>query len=554
MGLNDSYSQARSQILMMKPLPTVNQAYAMLMGDESQRVVAASVGVLGPPPIVNANTYDSTTLYSAKSNSNPKFRKNYNVQCEFCKMKGHSEENYYKIIGYPYDYKFKKKGRARAHNVKLLKTTRYKVHASSAASQVQGAANAKSSSEGGTTIAFLAYSNPHEWIIDTGATNHMVSDINLLTKTSSTAPTNPKKVLLPNGDVTQDLFSGMVREIGRERDGLYFLQNHGSNKLTAISLASAGIKSSRNNSTIDKYGIIHQKTYAYTPLQNRVAERKHMHILELFTSSTECQLLFLMVCLPFELLYDQEHTLEHLRVLGCLCYAKQVQEIDKILPRAKSIVLMGFSDTQKGYMLLDLATNCFFINSDVSFREDIFPFKESQSSPPPMFLSSDSPSYGEAYISTPYEINSLGQTPSPSTSISLRLEDNNSKKEHSVQPPSASEGVSASLPSVDQNSTVLRRSLRTKQAPIWLKDFVTLPSHKSVPYSIASYISYDGISPKYQCYLAAFSSIVEPTTFEEAVKDSRWVDAMQAEIAALESNHTWDAVPLADDKVPIGCK
>ncbi|XP_019244498.1 PREDICTED: uncharacterized protein LOC109224373 [Nicotiana attenuata] len=35
MGLNDSYYQACSQILMMKPLPSVDQAYAMLMSDES---------------------------------------------------------------------------------------------------------------------------------------------------------------------------------------------------------------------------------------------------------------------------------------------------------------------------------------------------------------------------------------------------------------------------------------------------------------------------------------------------------------------------------------
>ena len=37
--LNDSYNQARSQILLMSPLPSINQAYAMVMGDESQRSV-----------------------------------------------------------------------------------------------------------------------------------------------------------------------------------------------------------------------------------------------------------------------------------------------------------------------------------------------------------------------------------------------------------------------------------------------------------------------------------------------------------------------------------
>ncbi|XP_075080287.1 uncharacterized protein LOC142165810 [Nicotiana tabacum] len=35
MGLNESYSQAKSQILMRSLLPTVNQAYAMIVSDES---------------------------------------------------------------------------------------------------------------------------------------------------------------------------------------------------------------------------------------------------------------------------------------------------------------------------------------------------------------------------------------------------------------------------------------------------------------------------------------------------------------------------------------
>ena len=37
MGLNDNYSHARSQILMMSVPSTVNQCYAMIIQDESQR-------------------------------------------------------------------------------------------------------------------------------------------------------------------------------------------------------------------------------------------------------------------------------------------------------------------------------------------------------------------------------------------------------------------------------------------------------------------------------------------------------------------------------------
>ncbi|XP_075109212.1 uncharacterized protein LOC142181000 [Nicotiana tabacum] len=59
------------KILMMKLVPSVNQAYAMLMSEESQTK---------------------------------------------CSRISHSKENCYKIVGYPADYKFKKKGGAGAYN------------------------------------------------------------------------------------------------------------------------------------------------------------------------------------------------------------------------------------------------------------------------------------------------------------------------------------------------------------------------------------------------------------------------------------------------------
>lgn len=57
-------------------------------------------------------------------NQNQKFKKNYNVQCDFCKMKGHNKENYFKIVGYPPDFKPKRRGNMgnnnAAYNVNVL--------------------------------------------------------------------------------------------------------------------------------------------------------------------------------------------------------------------------------------------------------------------------------------------------------------------------------------------------------------------------------------------------------------------------------------------------
>lgn len=37
-------------------------------------------------------------------------KKNWNIQCEFCKMKGHTKDGCYKIIRYPSGFKGKKRG------------------------------------------------------------------------------------------------------------------------------------------------------------------------------------------------------------------------------------------------------------------------------------------------------------------------------------------------------------------------------------------------------------------------------------------------------------
>lgn len=55
MGLKDSYNQIDSQILLMIPLPTVNQANSMLLQEESQRGMILNYSSVNSP-------LDSTSL------------------------------------------------------------------------------------------------------------------------------------------------------------------------------------------------------------------------------------------------------------------------------------------------------------------------------------------------------------------------------------------------------------------------------------------------------------------------------------------------------------
>ncbi|KAK6784041.1 hypothetical protein RDI58_017495 [Solanum bulbocastanum] len=132
-GLSDRYSHARGQILMMPSLPNVDQAYAIVIQDESQKEIDGSVH----------EGMESLAMYTIRNHMPPKFnsqpqfdskqtrKKNYHsLYCDFCNMKGHIRTNckklkkcdhYYTtghvkddcflLIGYPENFKGKKKGK-----------------------------------------------------------------------------------------------------------------------------------------------------------------------------------------------------------------------------------------------------------------------------------------------------------------------------------------------------------------------------------------------------------------------------------------------------------
>lgn len=100
-----------------------------------------------------------------------------------------------------------------------------------------------------------------------------------------------------------------------------------------------------------------------------------------------------------------------------------------------------------------------------------------------------------------------------------------------------------------------RKSHRTTKPPLWMQNYVS-PSKgpSSCPFPISNYVNYDYLSQSYSTALAAYSVVLEPTCYSEAVKYPQWIDAMRLEIAALEDNHTWTLVDLHSGKSPIGCK
>lgn len=56
------------------------------------------------------------------------------------------------------------------------------------------------------------------------------------------------------------------------------------------------------------------------------------------------------------------------------------------------------------------------------------------------------------------------------------------------------------------------------------------------------------------CALSAFVSLVEQNTVKEALKDPKWVIAMQEELHQFDRNKVWRLVPKSDERTIVGTK
>ncbi|KAL2249476.1 UNVERIFIED_CONTAM: Retrovirus-related Pol polyprotein from transposon TNT 1-94 [Sesamum indicum] len=301
-------------------------------------------------------------------------------------------------------------------------------------------------------------------------------------------------------------------------------------------------------SLCSELGIIHQSSCTYSPQQNGRVERKHRHLLNvaralLFQASlpikfwgdailtatflinrTPSRLLEWKT--PFELLYGHPPQFDHLRTFGSLCFATNINpHKSKFHPRALKCILIGYSMHQKAYKLFDIESHSVLFSRDVQFYEDVFPFSKVPA---------------ESVSPLPLPMVSLDATVPFQSSLDIPQHTMSETTSHAPNP------TLTPVPTPTRSPTpVVRRSNRVTRKPIWLEDFVSVTSnpHLVHPCNVA-----------YTSFVAPLSILQEPKSFQEATQHQEWIDAMKAELAALEDNHTWILTPLPAGKKPIGCK
>ncbi|KAD6454947.1 hypothetical protein E3N88_09653 [Mikania micrantha] len=144
-------------------------------------------------------------------------------------------------------------------------------------------------------------------------------------------------------------------------------------------------------------GIILETSCPHTPQQNGVVERKHRHLLETARALKieanlpirfwgECVLTATYIInrlpskirenkTPYELLYGEKPSYDHMRVFGCMAYYRNIEtKGDKFEMRGKPGVFMGYPNGTKGYKIYDPNNDKIIISRDVVFAEKVFPF------------------------------------------------------------------------------------------------------------------------------------------------------------------------------------
>jgi hypothetical protein len=247
MGLDDSFANIRGQILLNDHLPLINKVFSLIIQEERQKEISVN-------PLVH-----ETAALMTKTNASPLHKpgkwtnRKEKPICSHCGIPGHTIDKCYRVHGFPPGFKFTK-NQSSVHSMsqrqgaelttiappqlpitleqcqQLMAFIQHQSTAPLAAAHSVGHITphtnpniAGSSSTSGIfnfnsqCSVFASQVSPNSlfrsfkkppWIVDTGATDHMVCSISFFTSITTIISTN---VQLPNGAIATVTHIGTVK-------------------------------------------------------------------------------------------------------------------------------------------------------------------------------------------------------------------------------------------------------------------------------------------------------------------------------------------------------
>ncbi|XP_019234896.1 PREDICTED: uncharacterized protein LOC109215314 [Nicotiana attenuata] len=531
MGLNETYVNVRSNILLMNPLPSLDNVYNILLQDEKQRQVI---------PTTHFSS-DMASLHASANNkppSQPNLNKQYNQRlnfdhsnqrmnlgqhkgslfCKYCKKNNHTIETCHKLHGFPQNFKFTK-GRkyGTAANIEssasgvrdaLLLLDLLTNHMGSA--NFAGNISTQPLPDCDSFAACILSSAVRSvWIVDSGATDHMTSIKDFLFDIKPLPV--PYLVSLPNGYKVKDPSRNKFLELGRVHHGLYKLlplttsssstSSHTNvlPKLNCISISYLvanvlSMHSSPASSLNDTTSVVNS-----SPLNNNVP------IVSDSTTSTLSCVNSDVSCMNSVNVVTSSDILWHHR-LSHIPFAK-MKAIPAISPNISS-------------------KQSFICPICPLARQSRLPFPDNSpysipsplpSSPSPIISDPSGPSAVDVSLPPSFTPSSPISASSPiSTPISP-------PSSFSFSPQSDSSPAQSSPSLISSSPAAPRKSTRTHSLPSHLQDYVV-----SLPPSFCSSTNTTTDAP---------TTAVEPHSYHQAALSPAWQEAMKKEFEALEANH-----------------
>jgi len=361
-------------------------------------------------------------------------------------------------------------------------------------------------------------------------------------------------------------------------------------------------------------GILIEQTVADTPQLNGKAERMFRTLFEMartFLRSSGLATSFWgeaiisaayirnRVCgrnkiiTPYEAVYQVKPNLRHLRVFGCATYARILDHArHKLQDKATKCILLGYSDTQRGYRLLDAQTRRIIVSRDVIFDETLFPARKALEARETRNMLQVCASKGEDLSVLPMQFNADAEpVADEKTASSLGSHENAPLDEHELKPNkdnvcSDSEILDITprelpvspehepiapvreLETKPESDAPMRRSTRYAPTANSLKAIVANKENSDAKavrketrrgsIVTATALLADELNDEFFEYAYRMSNGIEnfpdPNSLQEArasVHALEWEKGMEEEKASIEENKTWIVIQGRPPKPPI---
>uniref|UniRef100_A0A2N9HDA0 Reverse transcriptase Ty1/copia-type domain-containing protein n=1 Tax=Fagus sylvatica TaxID=28930 RepID=A0A2N9HDA0_FAGSY len=544
-GLDDRLNKTRSDVLQLKPFPTILLLEWLWHPKESRQ------GHYHTPPKTGV-----LSLSSGKSNPPSKSKApSDGMKCTHCGNAKHTRETCFKLHGYPdwwHDLQARKKHEAPVIDDSTGRAAMVTGEPSlSLTSQVESSHNPGNCSN---ALHSSTHNDDDNWILDSGATDHMTFDSNDF---SHATPPRRSHVANANGVTYPVTGAGTVTLSPSLSLSHTLLVPSLSNKLMSDILNKEIIGHTF------RVMVFSMRPRVLRPHNKMVLPKGRTgHILE------TARALLIGAHVPSRYWDDAVATAVH------LLNRMPTKVLTFQTPLKSGAYSWGMAYIKKEYRCFDPTTKRTYITMDVTFLESdtFFPSPASNSTLQGELRDEEQNWWGSEELDVednPAHMNDGNDMIEPDVQTSRAEPVSSANAESEDESPHSSvpnldDPPSENIPEVSSPTTLLHTNAMDTSTSYVLpfRHNRGKPPNRYSPdieerrskYPIANYVSTQRLSEPLKAFAHTLSSCNIPSSVEEALSDPKWAQAIKEELEALQKNKTWALVVLPEGKKTVGCK